>query len=137
MVLSQARAEEGRLVEHVRVQLDPPEAGGGCVQGGLGEPDPGPVGDRLGRHTEHGFRDQQVVGEVEILRQTSAGEPLEDLAIALHHGAQALAKGLVLPLALDVVGDRLPDRVGNADPFRARDRFQLVRLGGGQAERHQ
>lgn len=32
-------------------------------------------------HTEHGFRDQQVVGEVDVLRQASAGEPLEDLSI--------------------------------------------------------
>ena len=69
----------------------------------------------LGRHTEHGFRDQQVVGEVEVLRQASAGKPLEDLAIAFHHGAQTFTKGLVLPLAIDVLRNRLP-RSGRRNP---------------------
>jgi hypothetical protein len=63
-----------------------------------------------GRHTEHGFRDQQVVGEVEVL-QASAGEPLEDLAIALHHGLKARPESLVLPLALDVICDRFAHSV--------------------------
>jgi hypothetical protein len=43
----------------------------------------------------------QVVDAVEVLRRASAGQPLEDLAIALHHRAQTLAKRLVLALAGD------------------------------------
>jgi hypothetical protein len=56
------------------------------------------VGER--RHRVQGHVNEalaQAVGEVEVLRQPSAGEPLEDLTIALHHGPQMLAKRLVLP----------------------------------------
>jgi hypothetical protein len=87
------------------------------VQRRVGERDPGPARDLLGRHAEHGLRNQQVVGEVEVLRQPSAGEPLEDVTIALHHGTQTFTKGLVLPLALDVVRDRLADRAPSSDAY--------------------
>lgn len=75
MVASQARAEDGGLVEHVRAQLDAAEARCRCVQRRVGASDAGPAHDLLGRHADHNLRNQQVVGEVEVLRQPSAGEP--------------------------------------------------------------
>jgi hypothetical protein len=46
--------------------------------------------DRLGRSIQHFLGDQQVVGEVGVRGQASAGESLEDLAITLHHRPQPL-----------------------------------------------
>jgi hypothetical protein len=48
--------------------------------------------------------------------------------ITLHHRPKALAESLVLPLALDVLSDRLAYGVRNANPLRPRDSLQLVRL---------
>jgi len=104
MVPREPYAEYGRLVDDVRIKLDAFEAGRRRVQRRLGETDARPARNLLGRDAEDSLPDQQVVGEVEIL-QASAGEPLEDLAIALHHGAETCAKRLVLPLALDVLCD--------------------------------
>ena len=45
--------------------------------------------------------------------QPSAGKSLENLAIAIHHRPQPLAEPLVLPLARDVLGDRLAHGISN------------------------
>ena len=128
MIARQADAQHRRLVDQVRVELYAAEAHRRRVQRRLGEPDAPPAGDRLRRNAQHFLGDQQVVGEVEILDQASAGQPLEDLAIALNHRPEPSRKCLVLPLARDVLRNRLPHRIGDADPFRACDRLQLVRL---------
>lgn len=92
-------AENGCLVDHVGVGLDPAESHSRSVQSRFGEADAGPTRDLLGADTENRFGDQQVVGEIELCGQSSAGEPLEDFAVPLHHSAQALTKLLVGPLA--------------------------------------
>jgi hypothetical protein len=52
MVTSQARAEDGGFVDHVRVWLDSAETCGGRVQRGVGETDARPAGNRLGGDAE-------------------------------------------------------------------------------------
>ena len=67
----------------------------GCLHGEVrrfGKADAGPASDLLGGSAENGLRYQQVVGEIEVLRQPLAGKPLENLAIAIHHGTQAIAR---------------------------------------------
>lgn len=63
-----------------------------------------------------------------MLRQASAGQPLEDLAVALNDRMQTLPERLVSALACDVLRDRLAHGVGDADPLRSRNRLQLIRL---------
>ena len=59
------------------------------------------AGERSARQErENGLRDQQVVGEIEVLRQPSTGKPLENLAITIHNGTQAIAERLVLALRI-------------------------------------
>lgn len=80
------------------------------MQRRVGKTDPWPARDLLGGNAKDSLGDQQIIGEIEIL-QASAGEPLEDLTIVLHHGAETCAKRFVLPLAVDVLRDRFAHSV--------------------------
>src|SRR5437867_12168955 len=75
--------------------------------------------------------------QIEVFRHRRAGEALENLAITLQHRTQTLAEGLVAPLTLDMLGDRFPDRVGDADPLRACYRLELVCLLRRKPQRHE
>lgn len=130
MIPGEPDAENGCLVDHVGVELDAAEPHSGGVEGRFGETDTGPTRDLFGANTQNRFGDQQVVGEIDLGGQASAGEPLENLAIPLHHGTQPLTKLVVASLTCDVLGDRVTHGVRDADPLGTRNRLKLFCLLG-------
>jgi hypothetical protein len=110
VVTRKSHAEHSGFVDQIGKQLHALESCCGRVQRSVGKTDPWPTRNLLGGNAEDSLGDQQIIGEAEIL-QASAGEPLEDLTIALHHGAETCAKLFVLPLALDVLRDRFAHSV--------------------------
>jgi len=136
VVARETGAQHCRFVDEIWIELDIAVACGGCVERRLGESDARPARDRLGRYTKDSLGDQQVVGEVEVRERRSAGEPLEYLAIPVHDRFETISERLVRSLPRDVLGDRLADSFGDADPLRPRDSFELLSLLACEPECH-
>jgi hypothetical protein len=139
VVAQNAGAQHPSLLGELRVELLVTEGRSRGAQGRLSSRDHVlRVSEHLGWDTEHRLRDEEEVGEVQLLaaHDTLLGEFLENLPMTLYRNPQAILKCPVRTSLRNVFGDRSPDRRRDRNPIDLGHDLELLCLLRRESQTH-